>query len=100
MRRRGHTVRCAWDLSAEARHSLSAASRAVVERLPEPLRFTVIAPDYGGLRAPAQLLMERYRRARPDIAQLYAWRYQNLGNLPAVESHPAYRTANAGACGG
>ncbi len=66
-----HRYGGAWDLSAGARHSLSAASQAVVARLPEPLRFTVIAPDYGGVRAPARLLMERYRRARPDITVTY-----------------------------
>jgi len=58
----------AWDLSAGARQSLSPASLAVMERLPGPIRFTVIAPDYGGLRAPAQLLADRYRRARADVA--------------------------------
>jgi ABC-type transport system involved in multi-copper enzyme maturation permease subunit/ABC-type uncharacterized transport system involved in gliding motility auxiliary subunit len=61
-----HRYGGAWDLSANARHSLSPASLAVVERLPAPIRFTVIAPEYGSLRAPAQILMERYRRARPD----------------------------------
>jgi len=69
--RLAHRYGGAWDLSSGARHSLAEASRAVVARLPEPLRFTVIAPDYGGLRAPAQLLTERYRRARPDIAVSY-----------------------------
>jgi ABC-type uncharacterized transport system involved in gliding motility auxiliary subunit len=62
-----HRYGGAWDVSANARHSLSAASRAVVERLPSPVRFTVIAPEYGSLRAPAQILMDRYRRARPDV---------------------------------
>lgn len=61
-----HRYGGAWDLSANARHSLSAASLAVIERLPAPVRFTVIAPEYGNLRTPAQILMERYRRARPD----------------------------------
>ncbi len=40
--------------------------------------------------------LDRQGRARPAIAQLYAWRYQALGNLPYVEEAPAYATANAG----
>jgi len=62
-----HRYGGAWDLSANARHSLSPASLSVVERLPGPIRFTVIAPEYGSLRAPAQILVERYRRARADV---------------------------------
>ena len=62
-----HRYGGAWDFTANARHSLSPASQAVVERLAAPIRFTLIAPEYGSLRAPAQILMERYRRARPDV---------------------------------
>ncbi len=66
-----HRYGASWDLSANARHSLATESAAVVERLPGPIRFTVIAPEYGSLRAPAQILVERYRRARPDVAVAY-----------------------------
>lgn len=66
-----HRYGASWDLSANARHSLSPESAAAVGRLPGPIRFTVIAPEYGSLRAPAQILMERYRRARPDVAVAY-----------------------------
>jgi len=35
-------------------------------------------------------------RARPGIADLYAWRYKDLGNLSNVITDDRYRTANAG----
>lgn len=35
-------------------------------------------------------------RARPNICNLYKWRYKNLGNLCHVLNWPEYRTANAG----
>ncbi|KAI9889602.1 MAG: hypothetical protein M1814_005109 [Vezdaea aestivalis] len=40
--------------------------------------------------------LDQQGRARPSIANLYNWRYQNLGNLPLVESEPEFQTANAG----
>lgn len=35
-------------------------------------------------------------RARPSLASLYNWRYQELGDLPNVRQQPAYLQANAG----
>lgn len=35
-------------------------------------------------------------RARPSLAQLYNWRYRNLGDLPNVRTQPAFKQANAG----
>ncbi|KAK9863382.1 hypothetical protein WJX84_010246 [Apatococcus fuscideae] len=35
-------------------------------------------------------------RARPGLANLYNWRYQQLGDLPNVQQQPAYLQANAG----
>lgn len=35
-------------------------------------------------------------RARPEIADLYSWRYKDLGNLSNVLQDDKYRTANAG----
>lgn len=35
-------------------------------------------------------------RARPEIAELYSWRYKDLGNLANVLTDNRYRTANAG----
>eukprot|EP00434_Breviolum_minutum_P014329 symbB.v1.2.012636.t1/scaffold853.1/size308060/16 len=35
-------------------------------------------------------------RARPSIAELYSWRYRDLGNLPNVLTDERYRYANAG----
>ncbi|GFR52139.1 hypothetical protein Agub_g14654, partial [Astrephomene gubernaculifera] len=35
-------------------------------------------------------------RARASLARLYNWRYRALGDLPAVQREPAFRTANAG----
>ena len=35
-------------------------------------------------------------RARPSIAKLYSWRYQDLGDLPAVQQQPQFLRANPG----
>lgn len=35
-------------------------------------------------------------RCRPEIAQLFAWRYNALGNLPHVTNAPEFQKANAG----
>lgn len=35
-------------------------------------------------------------RARPSLAQLYNWRYEELGDLPNVRQLPAFQRANAG----
>ncbi|CAN1813775.1 RNA helicase aquarius [Linum perenne] len=35
-------------------------------------------------------------RARPSIAQLYNWRYRDLGDLPYVKEDPVYHRANSG----
>lgn len=35
-------------------------------------------------------------RARPSLANLYNWRYKDLGDLPYVKSAPAFLRANAG----
>lgn len=40
--------------------------------------------------------LDQQGRARPSIASLYAWRYQNLGNLPLVSTSPEFQIANAG----
>ena len=40
--------------------------------------------------------LDQQGRARPSIASLYSWRYQNLGNLPIVSTASEYQTANAG----
>jgi intron-binding protein aquarius len=35
-------------------------------------------------------------RSRPDIANLYRWRYKSLTDLPVVQQNEKYTTANAG----
>jgi len=40
--------------------------------------------------------LDQQGRARPSIASLYSWRYQNLGNLPIVSTSPEFQTANTG----
>lgn len=35
-------------------------------------------------------------RARPSLAQLYNWRYKDLGDLPSVRENDIFRRANAG----
>jgi hypothetical protein len=66
--RLAHRYGGAWDFSAAARHSLSPQSRAVMARLAGPLRFTAVVPDYGGLRPPVELLLQRYQRAGADVS--------------------------------
>ncbi len=35
-------------------------------------------------------------RARPSLAKLYNWRYEDLGNLPYVKTAPEFLRANPG----
>jgi intron-binding protein aquarius len=42
------------------------------------------------------IMLDQQGRARPSIAELYKWRYNNLGNLPAVLSTPEYQITNPG----
>ena len=40
--------------------------------------------------------LDQQGRARPSIAELYKWRYKQLGNLPVVETALEFKQANAG----
>ncbi|KIW71790.1 hypothetical protein PV04_00026 [Phialophora macrospora] len=40
--------------------------------------------------------LDQQGRCRPSIAQLFSWRYNNLGNLPHLLSQPEFACANAG----
>lgn len=40
--------------------------------------------------------LNRQGRSRAEIARLFSWRYENLGNLERVQSLPSYCAANAG----
>ncbi|KAL2836517.1 hypothetical protein BJY01DRAFT_55605 [Aspergillus pseudoustus] len=42
------------------------------------------------------ITLDQQGRARPSIAELFRWRYQNLGNLPIVEKSSDFKQANAG----
>ncbi|KKK23443.1 DEAD helicase superfamily protein [Aspergillus ochraceoroseus] len=42
------------------------------------------------------ITLDQQGRARPSIAELFKWRYQNLGNLPIVENASEFKQANAG----
>lgn len=42
------------------------------------------------------IMLDQQGRARPSIAELYKWRYPNLGNLPSVLSSREFQTANPG----
>jgi intron-binding protein aquarius len=42
------------------------------------------------------IMLDQQGRARPSIAELYKWRYNNLGNLPTVLSTPEFQIANPG----
>jgi intron-binding protein aquarius len=41
-------------------------------------------------------MLDQQARARPSIAELYKWRYNNLGNLPSVLASTEFTTANPG----
>jgi intron-binding protein aquarius len=40
--------------------------------------------------------LDKQGRARSSIAELFRWRYKELGDLPVVETAPEYQKANAG----
>ena len=40
--------------------------------------------------------LNRQGRARPELARLYSWRYDYLGDLDHVETREAFRRANTG----
>ncbi|KAL4915195.1 hypothetical protein BDW62DRAFT_219627 [Aspergillus aurantiobrunneus] len=42
------------------------------------------------------ITLDQQGRARPSIAELFRWRYQNLGDLPIIEQAPEFKQANAG----
>ncbi|KAL4869358.1 hypothetical protein BDV12DRAFT_185244 [Aspergillus spectabilis] len=42
------------------------------------------------------ITLDQQGRSRPSIAELFRWRYHNLGNLPRVEQAPEFKQANAG----
>ena len=42
------------------------------------------------------IMLDQQGRARPSIAELYKWRYPQLGNLPIVTTAPEFVNANAG----
>jgi intron-binding protein aquarius len=42
------------------------------------------------------ITLDKQGRSRPSIAELFRWRYQELGDLPSVESLPEFQMANAG----
>ena len=56
-----------WDWTTSGRNSLSAESLSVLEDLEPGLSITVYAPPGGELARAVYELLQRYRRARPDI---------------------------------
>ncbi|OAX85596.1 hypothetical protein ACJ72_00010 [Emergomyces africanus] len=40
--------------------------------------------------------LDQQGRSRPSIAELFKWRYERLGNLPAVETNKEFKLANPG----
>jgi len=55
------------DLTQNARHTLSPASLAVLERLPNAISVTAFASTKGELRRQIREQIERYRRHKPDM---------------------------------
>uniref|UniRef100_A0A915PS17 Intron-binding protein aquarius n=1 Tax=Setaria digitata TaxID=48799 RepID=A0A915PS17_9BILA len=42
------------------------------------------------------ILLDQQGRARAEIADLYNWRYDHLGNLPHIDALPEFQRANSG----
>ncbi|KAI5306968.1 hypothetical protein KEM56_006042 [Ascosphaera pollenicola] len=43
-----------------------------------------------------RIMLDKQGRSRPSIADLFRWRYQELGDLPTIENNEEFRLANAG----
>lgn len=42
------------------------------------------------------ITLDKQGRSRPSIAELFRWRYKELGDLPSVETSEEFKVANAG----
>lgn len=42
------------------------------------------------------ITLDQQGRSRPSIAELFRWRYNNLGDLPTVETEQEFKQANSG----
>lgn len=66
-----HQQRVQWDLTQNARHTLSPESRAVLAAIDAPVQVTVFAtprdPELGDLRGRIRDFLGRYQRAKPDF---------------------------------
>jgi ABC-type uncharacterized transport system involved in gliding motility auxiliary subunit len=56
------------DWTAASRHTLSEASRRLVETLEGPVTITAYASPNPAIRRPIEDLIARYRRSKPDVA--------------------------------
>jgi len=56
-----------WDWTVAGRNTLSAPTRALLARMPHPVRITAYAREQPLLRQSILQLVERYQRAKPDI---------------------------------
>lgn len=60
-----------WDISQNSRHSLSAASRKVLQQMPEPVAITAYASrrdiELGDIRKYILDFVEPYRQTKPDL---------------------------------
>lgn len=60
-----------WDLTQNARHTLSPVSLKMLEAMPGTLQVTAYAtlhdPQYGDLRQPIRDFVARYQRLKPDL---------------------------------
>ncbi len=63
--------RVEFDLTQSRRHSLSPASRAILERLKEPLKITAFSSQRGETRRVIQELVGRYQKVKADIVLEY-----------------------------
>jgi ABC-type uncharacterized transport system involved in gliding motility auxiliary subunit len=91
-----HQYHWRFDLTQNNSHTLSQASRAVLDSLASPLRATVYADRRGEVRQPIQDLVGRYQRHKSDFAlefvdpDLEPDRVREAGVLPGGELFLSY----------
>lgn len=66
------TYRVSFDLSANARHSLSPQSRAALAALPAPLTVTAYVPEKHPSRTAISELVARYQRHAPGLVLVFS----------------------------
>ncbi|MFP5349025.1 MAG: Gldg family protein, partial [Gammaproteobacteria bacterium] len=92
-----HEFHLRFDWTQSARHTLSDASRAVLEKLDAPLTATAYVDNRGEVRRAVQEVISRYQRYKPDFtlefvdADADPERVRTANVLPGGEVFFAYK---------